>query len=417
MIFKLQSIILVLAFWCCISLQHSLGQTSYWTPKSSLPDTGRSNVASFVIGSKAYFVAGTFNGCACYLNEVWEYDTTNDLWTKKSNFPGPARFAAAGFTIGNKGYVCGGSSGAVTIGYSDLWEYNPASDTWTSKASFPGGSRDLAIAFSIGAKGYYGTGRLVGSSGNNDDLWEYSPSSDTWSQKTDIPGGGRVSAISFVINNKGYVGFGWGSPPHSDLFEYDPAADSWISKSSGGLTLAETAAFSIGDKAYIATGALSISSTTNQMWSYDPSSDVWTPSVPLPAASRNFANGFNIGNRGYIGLGNIGYYSWVLPNDLYEFSTDDTIPLSENLPLTFIPNIFSPNNDGVNDNFFFVNNELRTYTMEIYNRWGNKLYEFSNSANGWDGKDCPDGIYFYICDGVSIRGGIFKQRGSLTLVR
>ncbi|MBK7343143.1 MAG: gliding motility-associated C-terminal domain-containing protein [Saprospiraceae bacterium] len=62
---------------------------------------------------------------------------------------------------------------------------------------------------------------------------------------------------------------------------------------------------------------------------------------------------------------------------------------------------FSPNNDGINDNFtiegieLFPNNELR-----VFNRWGNEIFTqkgYKNNWNGtWDGTDLPDGTYFYI---------------------
>ena len=67
----------------------------------------------------------------------------------------------------------------------------------------------------------------------------------------------------------------------------------------------------------------------------------------------------------------------------------------------FVKNGFSPNNDGVNDNFTiegiesFPNNELT-----VFNRWGNQIFSqkgYKNNWNGtWDGADLPDGTYFYI---------------------
>jgi len=65
----------------------------------------------------------------------------------------------------------------------------------------------------------------------------------------------------------------------------------------------------------------------------------------------------------------------------------------------FIPNVFTPNGDGVND-YFFVRNlpDAGSGTkLTISNRWGNLVFESSdyNYDNLWDGEDNNDGIYFY----------------------
>jgi large repetitive protein len=67
------------------------------------------------------------------------------------------------------------------------------------------------------------------------------------------------------------------------------------------------------------------------------------------------------------------------------------------------PEGFSPNGDGVNDNYIIVDcNIINTKSeMLIFNRWGNEVYHKQNGYNGeWDGKynsqDLPDGTYYYI---------------------
>ncbi|MFM6944261.1 MAG: gliding motility-associated C-terminal domain-containing protein, partial [Bacteroidota bacterium] len=67
------------------------------------------------------------------------------------------------------------------------------------------------------------------------------------------------------------------------------------------------------------------------------------------------------------------------------------------------PEGFSPNGDGVNDNYIIVDcNIINTKSeMLIFNRWGNEVYHKENGYNGeWDGKyrnqDLPDGTYYYI---------------------
>lgn len=61
-----------------------------------------------------------------------------------------------------------------------------------------------------------------------------------------------------------------------------------------------------------------------------------------------------------------------------------------------IPNVFSPNGDGLND--FFVVENLQYYrnTVQIYNRWGGIVYEANNYQNNWRGLDLSDGTYYYL---------------------
>ena len=62
-----------------------------------------------------------------------------------------------------------------------------------------------------------------------------------------------------------------------------------------------------------------------------------------------------------------------------------------------IPNVITPNNDGLNDQFKIVNLEYYpNSSIVIFNRWGKKIYESSNYQNDWDGEGHSDGVYYYI---------------------
>ena len=72
----------------------------------------------------------------------------------------------------------------------------------------------------------------------------------------------------------------------------------------------------------------------------------------------------------------------------------------------FVPNVFTPNNDGKNE-FFGINTNLPvTVEYQLFNRWGNEMISgtksnaISTSTNAyftalWDGKDATEGVYFY----------------------
>ena len=69
----------------------------------------------------------------------------------------------------------------------------------------------------------------------------------------------------------------------------------------------------------------------------------------------------------------------------------------------FIPNIFTPNNDNVNDKFY-VRNLPDGSRLVVTNRWGKEVYASGNYSldNLWDGTGAPDGVYFYR---LEIKGG------------
>jgi len=87
----------------------------------------------------------------------------------------------------------------------------------------------------------------------------------------------------------------------------------------------------------------------------------------------------------------------------------------------FIPNVFTPNGDGQNDEFLIHLKGLKFINLEIYNRWGLKLFETSDISQGWDGRtnsgsEVSDGTYFYI---LNYKNNDKRQveNGTLTLLR
>ena len=78
----------------------------------------------------------------------------------------------------------------------------------------------------------------------------------------------------------------------------------------------------------------------------------------------------------------------------------------------FIPNIFTPNNDGVNE-FFKVLNKQPNTKISIANRWGVKVFDSNDYQNDWQAQGVPDGVYFYTIDmgGTLYKGAVEVWRG------
>lgn len=89
-----------------------------------------------------------------------------------------------------------------------------------------------------------------------------------------------------------------------------------------------------------------------------------------------------------------------------------------------IPNVFTPNDDGVNDIFFLRTSSLQKISAVIYDRWGHKVYEINSDTGNiaWDGKNqfgvkVPEGVYLYIIKAEGADGANYDKKGNITLMR
>jgi len=104
-------------------------------------------------------------------------------------------------------------------------------------------------------------------------------------------------------------------------------------------------------------------------------------------------------------------------------SIDHCLTINEacSLPAN-IPNVFSPNDDGINDLFTIKSSGLTTLICTLYNRWGMLIYEYDAVKTGWDGHSfsdnkAPDGTYFYILKATCTDSKVTQGNGFLQLVR
>ena len=104
-------------------------------------------------------------------------------------------------------------------------------------------------------------------------------------------------------------------------------------------------------------------------------------------------------------------------------SSFDTITITVNKTEVFIyiPNTFTPNFDGKNDIFYFYAEGFREFEAQIFNRWGELLYESVDILEGWNakykGKDVPLGVYVYRVKIVSFDNQYFRKVGSINVIR
>jgi gliding motility-associated-like protein len=116
------------------------------------------------------------------------------------------------------------------------------------------------------------------------------------------------------------------------------------------------------------------------------------------------------------------YTVWLIAsNGICSDSTSAIITATAN-PWLFVPNVFTPNEDGANETWMVQTKNMETIELIILNRWGNVMAIIEDLNGGWngktaDGKDATDGTYFYKYKAKAINGEEFDGHGFLTLIR
>lgn len=121
------------------------------------------------------------------------------------------------------------------------------------------------------------------------------------------------------------------------------------------------------------------------------------------------------------------YNITLMVKDTLEIGEEDDISEEYNFLVkvteSFIdcPNFFSPNSTpGENDEFKVAYKSINSFHGIIINRWGQKMFEWYNPADGWDGKykgkDVSPGVYFYIIKAVGSDGVKYNKKGDINLL-
>lgn len=92
-------------------------------------------------------------------------------------------------------------------------------------------------------------------------------------------------------------------------------------------------------------------------------------------------------------------------------------------PDLIIPNVITPNGDGVNDELVLSEQFFKTYQIQIFNRWGHMVYMIEDQTGIalWDGDTsdgvpCTDGVYFYRLIGEMLGGTAVDRNGFVTVI-
>lgn len=316
-------------------------------------------------------------------NDIWRYNIATNIWTwmggaqygagppsygqrgveSPSNDPGGRSAYAKGVDVYGCFYIYGGGHFSG-VDYSDMWRYNPATGYWT----------------------WYG--------GMNADQYTGQYGTECEHDEENNPGSG------FELRNSWYDSTGiWLFGGGTDVFDNPNAL--WHFD-----FYTQTFALMKGYQP-ISYGTIGVPAATN---------------MP-PPRKGGVSWKDRDGNLWMFG----GLYLAAYINDLWMFRIDSSCVGEYHLPPPppslsdyelLVPNVFTPNGDGTNDEFSITG--LRPGDQfQIYDRWGALVYESSGNALTWDGNTangnaCSDGVYYYV---ITRTDAETNQKGFVQLIR
>lgn len=127
-------------------------------------------------------------------------------------------------------------------------------------------------------------------------------------------------------------------------------------------------------------------------------------------------------SNGYITTGTYTVILTASKDGLCPDTASAIVIIKENFSI-IIPNVFTPNGDNINDFFTILNTDVEILDVEIFDRWGLKLFEYHTIYGAWDGRSaktniaCTDGTYYYIIYAKGYNGSEVKKTGAFSLIR
>jgi len=171
-----------------------------------------------------------------------------------------------------------------------------------------------------------------------------------------------------------------------------------------------------------------VASTTNQNAGFDV---VFNPNL-LAGETADWL----INNELFFGANPINYtfldsgwyaYTLTVTNSNNCFDVLEDSVYVEAIPEYMMPNVFTPNQDDINDFFQPESYAMIEANLNIYNRWGRPVFAFGGNIPqddswGWNGSDngnsqASEGTYFYLLEMVGINGVNYTEQGAVTLIR
>jgi gliding motility-associated-like protein len=140
----------------------------------------------------------------------------------------------------------------------------------------------------------------------------------------------------------------------------------------------------------------------------------------------SFGNGASSGSINptevFTGVGTFQTLLIATDNNSCKDTASIYITVSDVPTVIVIPNVFSPNGDNINDQFFIKGTGISNLECRVYDRWGLLLHQWEGLDGYWDGRakngsNCTDGTYFYLITYSDNQGKSYTKDGFLQLLK
>ena len=238
---------------------------------------------------------------------------------------------------------------------------------------------------------------------------------------------------SFTLNATGGSTYAWTGPNGFASSSQSPSISNAVIGATGIYSVVITSSLGCSVTQTVAVNVVPNTLLANAIAS------TYYGSAPLTVNFTNASLGVTTTDNFNWTFGNGATSTLINPNTVYEAGTysitlmvtdvesgcmDDTtlvIKVEGDLVIV-IPNVFTPNSDGVNDVFSIKMTGAKEAQGYIYNRWGQLLYSWDALNTAWDGKalngtDCPDSTYFYLINVIDNKDKKHEFEGHVTIVR
>lgn len=365
---------------------------------------------SLIKATNGFMYGLTATGTNGYGGAIFQYDNTNGSITTRFEFSSATGYGPSGSLLqatDNKLY--GMTAGGGSSNEGSLFVFDLSTDSFTKILDFNGpltGSRPAGDLIQTQNGKLYGL-TPYGGTYNNGVLFSYDINTGTFSKLYDfyyqLGGFAPTGSLLEASNGKLYGLTSRGGVNNlGTLFEYNIAADSLatlynFTSATGKYPLGSLMQADNG-KLYGVT-QLGGSASGGILFEYDINLDTL-----VKKADFTYATGYK-------------------PQYLRLIEVCRLVG-KEDLAITF-PNIFTPNGDGINDMWLPQINYpglLSGYNLQIFNRWGNLVFESSSVKEPWygnnkSGKICTEGTYFYVANYQTLDKKQNTIKGFITLSR
>ncbi|NVK26811.1 MAG: gliding motility-associated C-terminal domain-containing protein [Flavobacteriia bacterium] len=383
-------------------------QTDTWTKKASLPFGPRADGVCFTLNGFIYVALGADNQND--ILDVFRYDPQNDTWSQRSLYIGIGLTKAQAFVYAGEAYVGGGARLGHFLVQNIYYKYNAQSDTWQQVPGLATGQRAGGVGFTVRGRGYIAGGQT--NSGNvRSDVWSYVQCDGIprdFIENTEECDG--VSVSLSVPPGANHVL--WSTGEETDQIQFTGAGEVWVQAIYDGCEYSDTAQITRRE------GAPSIPRSTLEICEYGE----LTLDISSVYPYQNEPIQWNDGStNSTLTIDKPGAYFAEVETDCGVATWYVNVRSGNcGFETLFVPSAFSPNGDGVNDLFTWNTQNVISLRIEVYNRWGDKVFESVEVNGEWDGtfrgQMLPAGPFSYAIRARTETNRLIEKFGTITLL-